>query len=205
MKVVAPGTTATVRPDAELAAHFSQGVEPLHDVLLRGARRLTHNDADAEDLLQDTLLHAFAGFHNFRPGTNLRAWLFRIQYNRWVSTYRSKQSRVTETAFDEIHDWDLAASASHESLGLRSAEDEVLDRLPDNDIWIALRSLPEGFRAAVYYADIEGHTYAETAVLMGVPIGTVMSRIYRGRERLRVALAHRGPRVDAATDQQTAA
>jgi RNA polymerase sigma-70 factor (TIGR02947 family) len=204
VKVVATGTTSTARPDAELAAQFARGVEPLLGVLLRGARRLTRNDADAEDLLQDTLLHGFAGFHNFRPGTNLRAWLFRIQYNRWVSTYRSKQSRVVETTSDEIHDWDLAASASHEATGLRSAEDEVLDRLPDNDVRAALQSLPEGFRAAVYYADIEGHTYAETAVLMDVPIGTVMSRIYRGRERLRVALAHRGKRVDAAADQQAA-
>lgn len=204
MKVVATATTAAGRPDAELAAHFARGVEPLHDVLLRGARRLTRNDADAEDLLQDTLLHGFAGFHNFRPGTNLRAWLFRIQYNRWVSTYRSKQSRVTETAFDEIHDRDLAASASHESAGLWSAEDEVLNRLPGNDIRAALQSLPEGFRAAVYYADIEGYTYAETALLMGVPIGTVMSRIHRGRERLRVALAHRGTRVGAAADHQAA-
>ena len=204
MKVVATGNTATARPDAELAAHFARGVEPLLVVLLRGARRLTRNDADAEDLLQDTLLHGFAGFHNFRPGTNLRAWLFRIQYNRWVSTYRSKQSRVTETAFDEIHDWDLAASASHASVGLWSAEDEVLNRLPDNDIRAAVQSLPEGFRAAVYYADIEGYTYAETALLMGVPIGTVMSRIYRGRERLRVALAHRAKRVDAAAGNQAA-
>lgn len=196
--------TSTIRSDAELAARFARDVEPLFDVLLRGARRLTRNDADAEDLLQDTLLHAFTGFHNFQPGTNLRAWLFRIQYHRWVSAYRARQSRVTETGFDEIADWDLAAAASHESVGLRSAEDVVLDGLPDTDVRAALQTLPDGFRAVLYYADVQGYTYAETAALMGVPIGTVMSRIARGRKRLRLALAHLGRDV-AVADCPTAA
>ena len=177
-------------PSAEQAERFAQEVEPLLDVLLRGARRLTHRDADAEDLLQDTLLHAFTGFHNFEPGTNLQAWMFRILRNRWISAYRSRQARVTEQLTDAITDGDLVSSASHGSAGMRSAEQQVIDSLPDNDIRAALQSLPEGFRAVVYYADIEGYTYAQTAALMDVPIGTVMSRVARARKRLRLALAH---------------
>jgi RNA polymerase sigma-70 factor (ECF subfamily) len=188
--------------DEERADRFAREAGPLFDVLMRGARRLTRCDADAEDLLQDALLHGFVGFHNFTPGTNLKAWLFRILYNRWVSTYRSKQSRVAESPFDAITDWDLTAAASHESAGLVSAEDAVLDMMPDSDIDAAWQSLPDGFRAAVYYADIEGYTYAETAALMDVPIGTVMSRVARGRKRLRVALSHRN---EAAVDQPYAA
>lgn len=188
--------------DEERSVRFARDVEPLLDVLLRGARRLTRCDADAEDLLQDALLHGFVGFHNFTPGTNLKAWLFRILYNRWVSTYRSKQCRVAESPSYAITDWDLTAAASHESAALRSAEDEVLDVLPDSDVDDAWQGLPEGFRAAVYYADIEGYTCAETAALMNVPIGTVMSRVARGRKQLRFALSHRNR---AALDRRSAA
>lgn len=187
--------------DEERAARFARDVEPLFDVLLRGARRLTRCDADAEDLLQDALLHGFVGFHNFTPGTNLKAWLFRILYNRWISTYRSKQCRVAESPLDAITDREFTA-ASHDPAGLRSAEDEVLDFLPDSDVNVAWQSLPDGFRAAVYYADIEGYTCAETAALMNVPIGTVMSRVARGRKQLRVALSHRNR---AAVDRRSAA
>ncbi len=177
-------------PDEDPAARFAREVQPLHDVLARGARRLTRSEADAEDLLQDTLLHAYKGFHTFQEGTNLKAWLFRILYNRWVNNYRLKQRRPAEVPVDGITERELADGASRVPGGRRSAEDEVLDALPNNAIKTAMSSLPDGFRAVVYYADIEGYTYAETAAILGIPLGTVMSRVYRGRQRLRIALAH---------------
>ena len=176
--------------DKDLAARFAREAEPLFDVLSRGARRLTRNDADGEDLLQDALMHAYAGFHTFQEGSNLKAWLFRILYNRWVSAYRCKKSRPSEVPVDGITEHDLAGSAARQPAGLRSAEAEVLDVLPDNEIKAAMESLPDGFRAAVYYTEVEGYTYAETAAIPGIPHGTVMSRASRGRQRLRIALAH---------------
>ena len=177
-------------PDRELAARFARDTEPLFDVLSRGARRLTRCDADAEDLLQDTLLHAYAGFATFRPGSNLKAWLFRILYNRWVSTYRAKQRRPQEVSADELTEGDLASRAMRLPGGIRSAEAEVLDAIPDGEVKSAMAAMPEGFRVALFYADIEGYTYAETAAILDIPMGTVMSRVSRGRQRLRVALAH---------------
>jgi RNA polymerase sigma-70 factor (ECF subfamily) len=174
----------TLHTNEHLAAQFARQAEPHFAVLSRGSRRLARNAADAEDLLQDTLLHAYAGFRSFQEGSNLRAWLFRILYNRWVSTHRARQSRPSEVLADELTERDVAS---------RSAEAEVLDVLPDNDIKVAFAALPPGFREAVYYADIEGYTYAETAAILGVPLGTVMSRASRGRQRLRIALAHLAP------------
>jgi RNA polymerase sigma-70 factor (ECF subfamily) len=179
----------TLQTDEHLAAQFARQAEPHFAVLSRGSRRLTRNAADAEDLLQDTLLHAYAGFRSFQEGSNLRAWLFRILYNRWVSTHRARQSRPSEISADELTERDVPA---------RSAEAEVLDVLPDHDIKVAFAALPVGFREAMYYADIEGYTYAETAAILGVPQGTVMSRASRGRQRLRIALAHLAP---SATDE----
>jgi RNA polymerase sigma-70 factor (TIGR02947 family) len=196
----------TSEPNKELAARFAREAEPLFDVLSRGARRLTRSDADAEDLLQDTLLYAYTGFHTFREGSNLKAWLFRILYNRWVSTHRSRQRRPAEVSVDEITERDLAGSAARLPAGLRSAEAEALDTLPDNDIKAAMGSLPEGFRAAVFLAEVQGYTFAETAAILDIPMGTVMSRVSRGRQRLRVALAHvAGTRDDfGAVDQRVA-
>ncbi|TXI60827.1 MAG: sigma-70 family RNA polymerase sigma factor [Mycolicibacterium mageritense] len=164
-----------------------------HPVLLRSARRLTHCDADAEDLVQDTLMHAYMGFRRFEAGTNLRAWLFRILHNRWISAYRRKQRRPNELTVDEITDSDMAGSAIHSSNAGRSAEEEALDVLLDRQIREALSALPEGFRQVVFYADVQGYTYAETASLMGIPMGTVMSRISRSRERLRTSLGATEP------------
>jgi RNA polymerase sigma-70 factor (TIGR02947 family) len=182
-----PGTPES---DTDLAARFAREAEPLFDVLSRGARRLTRSDVDAEDLLQDALLHAYAGFHAFREGANLKAWLFRILYNRWVSTYRAKQRRPVAVSVDEVTESDLANGASPLPAGQRSAESEALDALPDNEIKAALATLPDGLRTVMYYAAIHGYTYAETAAMMNIPLGTVMSRVSRGRQRLRVALAH---------------
>ena len=180
----------TPESDKDLAARFAREAEPLFDVLMRGARRLTRSDADAEDLLQDALLHAYAGFHTFQEGSNLKAWLFRILYNRWVSAYRAKQCRPAEVSVDNITERDLAGSAARLLAGLRSAEAEVLDALPDSEIKAAMDALPDSFRTAVYYADVQGYTYAETAAILDIPMGTVMSRASRGRQRLRIALTH---------------
>jgi RNA polymerase sigma-70 factor (ECF subfamily) len=176
--------------DTELAARFAREAEPLFDLLSRGARRLTPCEADAEDLLQDALLHAYAGFHTFQEGSNLKAWLFRILHNRWVSAYRSKQRRPAEVPVDEIRERDLAGSVERLLAGRRSAEDEVLDALPDSEFKAAMDSLPEGFRTVVYLADVQGYTFAETAAILNIPMGTVMSRVSRGRQRLRIALSH---------------
>ncbi|OBB45232.1 sigma-70 family RNA polymerase sigma factor [Mycobacterium sp. 852002-51961_SCH5331710] len=175
--------------DTELAARFARDAAPLFEVLARGARRLARSDADAEDLLQDTLLHAYAGFSSFQEGSNLKAWLFRILYNRWVSTHRAKQRRVTEVSADYLTDGDLAGAAARRG-GVRSAEAEVLDALPDGDVKSAMAAMPEGFREVLFYADVEGYTYAETAEILAIPMGTVMSRISRARQRMRMALAH---------------
>lgn len=178
----------TLESDSELAARFANETRPLFDVLHRGARRLTHTEADAEDLLQDTLLHAYTGFRKFRAGTNLKAWLFRIMYNRWVSNHRGKQRRPAEVAVEEITDRDLARAATHQPGGLRSAEAVVLATLPDPALTEALAELPDGFTEAMFYAYVEGYTYAETAAIMDIPMGTVMSRVSRGRQRLRTSL-----------------
>lgn len=176
--------------DADLAARFTREVEPLIDVLTRGARRLARTEVDAEDLLQEALLRAYRGFRTFQDGTNLQAWLFRILHNCWVSGHRAKQSRVSEVSADDLTERDMATGASRLPGGMRSAEAEVLDALPDGDIRDAMSSLPDGFAEVLFYADIEGYTYAETAAILDIPIGTVMSRVSRGRKRLRLALAH---------------
>lgn len=175
--------------DAQLAARFVREAMPFHAVLLRTARRLTRSQADAEDLVQDTLMNAYAGFQRFEPGTNLRAWLFRILHNRWISTHRTKQRRPDTFPVGDITDSDMLGSAIHSAGAERSAEDRALDTFCDKRIRDALLTLPDGFRTVLYYADIEGFTYAETAALMEIPLGTVMSRISRSRERLRAALA----------------
>jgi RNA polymerase sigma factor (sigma-70 family) len=181
---------SAVEPDEELAERFTREAQPLFDALSRRARRLARSDTDAEDLLQDTLLHAYSGFHTFRDGSNLKAWLFRILHNRWVSTHRYKQRRPLEVSADEVGEHELADGAARLSTGLRSAEAEVLDALPDGDLKTALAALPDGTGAVMYYACVHGYTYAETAAVMGIPVGTVMSRVSRGRQRLRIALAH---------------
>lgn len=178
--------------DADLAARFTREVLPLRDVLSRGARRLARNEADAEDLLQDTLLRAYTGFHNFQEGSNLQAWLFKILYNKWISGYRARQCRPAETGIDNVAEAQLNRDVP--AFGPRSAEEDALQALPAADISAAMASLPEGFAEVLHLALVEGYTYAETAEMLGIPVGTVMSRVARGRQRLRIALAHRAPR-----------
>jgi RNA polymerase sigma-70 factor, ECF subfamily len=175
--------------DVGLAARFERDAIPLLDGFYPQAMKMTRSRIEAEDLLQETAAKAFAGFHGFRDGTNLGGWLYRILVNTHISDYRRQQRRPVQWLTDDITDGQLLAEARHTSTGLRSAEDQVLDQLGDNDVREAMQQLPEKLRTAVYYADIEGRRFKEIAELTNAPIGTVMSRLHRGRHRLRYLLA----------------
>ena len=171
-----------------LRRRFEEEALPFIDRLYAGAIGLTRNRSDAEDLVQETLLRAFRAFHQFRPGTSIRAWLFRILTNTFINEYRKRQRQPrTVPMEEEVEDWYLYSRLSEEGLE-PSAEHSALESLPDEDVQRALASLPEPFRIAVLLADVEGFSYREIAEITGVPTGTVMSRLHRGRKTLQKEL-----------------
>ncbi|MCV7345891.1 sigma-70 family RNA polymerase sigma factor [Mycolicibacterium rhodesiae] len=173
---------------AELSARFERDALPLLDPLFTGALRMTRNRMDAEDLLQETMLKGYAAFHSFQTGTNLKAWLFRIMTNTWISSYRRAQRQAAECLCGRMTDSQIAESYRRSSSDVGSAEAEALAALPDDEIVEALMALPESFRMAIHYAYVEGFRYTEIAEIMQVPVGTVNSRLSRGRAQLRALL-----------------
>jgi len=168
---------------------FEAQAMPFIDQLYAAAMRMTRNPSDAQDLVQETFVKAFASFKQFEQGTNLKAWLYRILTNTFINTYRKKQREPYQGTIDDLEDWQLGGAESTTATSSRSAEAEAIDHLPDSAVKDALQSIPEDFRLAVYFADVEGFSYQEIAEIMKTPIGTVMSRLHRGRRLLRELLA----------------
>ena len=193
----APNETAL--PDNR--ALFEEQALPYLDQLYAAGLRMTRNPADAQDLVQETFVKAYSAFGQFQQGTNLKAWLYRILTNTFINTYRKKQRDPYSGTIDELEDWQLGGAESATSTTTRSAEAEAIDHLPDTAVKDALQSIPEDFRLAVYLADVEGFSYQEIADIMKTPVGTVMSRLHRGRRLLRDKLTdyakERGVRVHA--------
>ncbi len=181
--------TDTTEP-ADPRELFEEQAIPYMDQLYAAAMRLTRNPSDAADLVQETFIKAFQAFGQFQQGTNLKAWLYRIQTNTFINNYRKNQRNPYQGTIDDLEDWQLGSAESvTQSTSTRSAEAEAIDHLPDSDVKEALQSIPEDFRMAVYFADVEGFSYQEIADIMKTPVGTVMSRLHRGRRMLRDLLA----------------
>jgi RNA polymerase sigma-70 factor (ECF subfamily) len=175
------------RPEtAESRARFEAEVVPQLSQLYPAALRMTRNPTDAEDLVQETSAKAYAAYHQFRPGTNLRAWLNRILTTTFINVYRKRRREPQQALGGDLQEWQM--SSDRLAPPVPSAEAEALDRTTDSDLLRALRELPHEFRTAVYLADIEGYPYREIAEIMGTPVGTVMSRLHRGRRKIREQL-----------------
>ena len=183
-----PSPKMSAAEAAELTARFEKDALPLLDVIYAGALRMTKNPADAEDLVQETFAKAYRSFKTFEEGTNLKAWLFRILTNTFINQYRKNQRGPAVDPTEQIEDWQMARAERHTSGGLKSAETEALENMPNEVISNALLSIPEDFRNVVYMADVDGFSYKEIAEIMDTPVGTVMSRLHRGRKLLRELL-----------------
>ena len=189
--LVAPASTVdspamtSDQTDAARRDDFVEQAMQYADQLYGAAMRMTRNPADAADLVQETLLKAYAAYGSYKQGTNLRAWLYRIQTNTYINTYRKQQRRPFEAPLDDLEDWQIGDAESFTATSSRSAEAEAIHRMPSGVVKDALQQVPEDFRMAVYWVDVEGLSYAETAEVMESPIGTVMSRLHRGRKLLR--------------------
>ncbi len=182
--------TTSDRPTPELRRLFEDQALVFMDQLYAAALRMTRNPADAGDLVQETYVKAYAAFGSFTQGTNLKAWLYRILTNTFINSYRKNQRGPYQGTIDDLEDWQLGGAESlTQGRSTRSAEAEAIDHLPDSDVKAALQSIPEDFRLAVYLADVEGFSYQEIADIMKTPVGTVMSRLHRGRRLLRDLLA----------------
>ncbi|WP_157155496.1 MULTISPECIES: sigma-70 family RNA polymerase sigma factor [unclassified Diaminobutyricimonas] len=180
----------SIEPSAsETRDLFEEQALPFMDQLYAAAMRMTKNPADAADLVQETFVKAFAAFSQFKQGTNLKAWLYRILTNTFINTYRKKQRDPYRGTIDELEDWQIGGAESATATSSRSAEAEAIDRMPSGAVKDALQDIPEDFRLAVYLADVEGFSYQEIADIMKTPTGTVMSRLHRGRRMLRERLA----------------
>jgi RNA polymerase sigma-70 factor (ECF subfamily) len=184
----APAVSRAAETPRQRAARFERDALPYRSELYGTALRLTRNPVDAEDLVQDTLFRAYAGFARFEPGTNLRAWLHRILTNSFLNTCRQQRRSPQRASGSDLQDWQLARAATDAPAGLRAADAEVLAHIPDDRLTRALRELPEEQRVVVYLAGVEGYAYREIAAIMGTPTGTVMSRLHRARRRLRERL-----------------
>lgn len=174
--------------DTDVQLRFTKEAMPLLDQLYGGALRMTRNPQDAEDLVQETYLKAFNAFDRFTPGTNMKAWLYRIMTNTYINSYRKKQRRPHETSTEDVTDHQLYTTSSHDSTGLESAEVEALKGMPNSRISEAFDQLNEEYRMVVYMADVEEMAYKEIAEALEIPLGTVMSRLHRGRKQLRAML-----------------
>jgi len=172
----------------ELLERFERDAIPLLDQIYAGALRMTRNPADAQDLVQETYAKAYRAFSQFQEGTNLKAWFYRILTNTYINIYRKAQRGPAVDPTEQIEDWQMARAERHTSGGLVSAETQALENLPNPVISDAFSKLPDDFRTAVYLADVEGFSYKEIAEIMDVPVGTVMSRLHRGRKALRELL-----------------
>lgn len=189
-RAVVDSTAMSDTQPAELRELFEQQALQYMDQLYAAALRMTRNPADAGDLVQETYVKAYAAFRSFEQGTNLKAWLYRILTNTYINIYRKNQREPYQGTIDDLEDWQLGGAESlTQGRTARSAEAEAIDHLPDSDVKAALQSIPEDFRLAVYLADVEGFSYQEIADIMKTPVGTVMSRLHRGRRLLRDLLA----------------
>jgi len=171
----------------DLRKRFERDAPPMLPSIYSAALRMTRSPSDAEDLVQETYLRAFRGFQGFEEGTNLKAWMYRILTNTFINMYRKKQREPMTVSGDEMGDWYLYERLDGSAVG-PSAESSVLEAIPEEDVKAAVDALPEGFRVVVLLVDVEGFSYKETAEMLGIPIGTVMSRLHRGRKSLEKAL-----------------